>query len=228
MLIRPLYAYKRKHSLLCLSGFFMLNRRRVRPNHAYQCGKKMKWIYLKMTFFLATVCPVGKFRVNPKTDDPFQIYQSYIFIVQGGLFQVRSSSQLLSIPYSWKGVVFGFGIILCIQLHSHAQDCQVCCAELASPQIILPNQWRGLLPRSSADAGSHTAIFSGLQRCYKGFQFYFCKIKFFFGFKGILADSFFPTVILTTGTLIEAPKTVIRIPAGIPVSYHVGFHRHEV
>ena len=40
MLIRPLYAYKRKHSLLCLSGFFMLARRRVRRNHAYQCGKK--------------------------------------------------------------------------------------------------------------------------------------------------------------------------------------------
>ena len=73
MLNRPFFAYQRTKTFLCSSGLFMHTsahvnfyacqaflcyRGRVAPNHGYHCGKKMKSIYLEMTVFWATVCPV--------------------------------------------------------------------------------------------------------------------------------------------------------------------------
>ena len=43
----------------------------VAPNHAYQCGKKMKSTYLETTVFLATVCPVRFFAPAKTTDGTF-------------------------------------------------------------------------------------------------------------------------------------------------------------
>ena len=57
----PFYACQ---SILCLSGDELLQFMPISV-------KKMKSIYLETTVFSATVCPVRKIRVNPKTNGPF-------------------------------------------------------------------------------------------------------------------------------------------------------------
>ena len=64
----------------------------VAPNHAYQCGKKMKSTYLETTVFSRAVCPVRVFAPAEESDGttiPFRFTSLILYfspLERGGNF----------------------------------------------------------------------------------------------------------------------------------------------